>query len=664
MIIKHAFNELAIEKETNEDAGFMLANKSGSYIFLRESPESRYEGLFLFDESNMYKTLENINIKGRGTLKTIKNNFYSVEREFLNARELFFMPKNSSSLIYEIDSEKEVEIILDFKDSYDCREFGRYYDIFWEEGCLIVKFMKRTDIREDSTSGREQYTIYLAIKFDGNGRNEMPGGNAESYKKIDEWLQRHYIFDEKRNSKPFSRYVFNAFNLIGAKFVFSMAAEKNKAIKEAEYLFANLEKIKEAEKSEFYEAFSSEKIVKIIESKKIGSEAKLACISALNSLSNLAVKCDNFGILAGLPWFFQAWSRDEAVSLKALEIIDSEFAKNIIIGRLEKIRADGRLPNLYYSESGKTNADAIGWLFFRAFGMCKRAKHNLEIIEQLKAGISKIKGRKVRHEKIIAIISRIEKNITGKEKLNMHIAGKSSEMAKSIDAMIKNYMKNGLICNNEKETWMDTSVDEEGRAGFNIEIQALMLAMLNNSYKLAKNDYYKNIESELKGNTLKKFLNNDILADNMGNDAIRPNMFLAYYIYPQLLGNKDWEKCFDNALKALWLNFGGLSTIGKKSPLFVPCHTGENERSYHHGDSWFWINNLAAIAMLRLNSKKYINQINKILEASTSDILWKGIIGAHSELSSAEQLRAEGCLNQAWSNAMYAELVDNILYRK
>ena len=116
-----------------------------------------------------------------------------------------------------------------------------------------------------------------------------------------------------------------------------MAAEKNKAIKEAEYLFANLEKIKEAEKSEFYEAFSSEKIVKIIESKKIGSEAKLACISALNSLSNLAVKCDNFGILAGLPWFFQAWSRDEAVSLKALEIIDSEFAKNIIIGRLEKI---------------------------------------------------------------------------------------------------------------------------------------------------------------------------------------------------------------------------------------------------------------------------------------------------------------------------------------
>ena len=65
--------------------------------------------------------------------------------------------------------------------------------------------------------------------------------------------------------------------------------------------------------------------------------------------------------------------------------------------------------------------------------------------------------------------------------------------------------------------------------------------------------------------------------------------------------------------------------------------------------------------MLRLNSKKYDYQINKILEASTLDILWKGIIGAHSELSSAEKLKAEGCLNQAWSNAMFIEMIDEVV---
>ncbi len=657
MRINHSFNELAIWGEADEDAGFMLTNKSGSYLSLRENPSSRYEGLFLFDGRNMYKTLENIHARGRGMLKQLQNNFYCVEREFSNARETFFMPKNFASLIYELDREKEIEVTLDFKDSYDNSEFGRHYDIFWEESCLVVRFAKRTDKREDSTSGMEQYALYLAIKFGGDGEAAK---NGKIYAGFNEWLQREYHFDEKRNSKPSSRYVFHAFNLTGAKFVFSMAAEKNKAIKEAEYLFANLEKIKETEKSEFYGAFCSEKIAKIIRSRKIGSGAKLACISALNSLNSLAVKCNNFGILAGLPWFFQAWSRDEAVSLKALGAVDREFASSLVIDRLEKILADGRLPNIYYSESGKANADAVGWLFFRASDMCKKAKHNLEILEQLKTGISKIKGRKIRHEKIIGVISRIEKNIVDSEKLNKHIAGSSSEMAKIIGAATKNYMRNGLICANQKETWMDTEINGESRAGFNIEIQALTLAMLDYSYESTKNGYYKKLESELKSNVIRKFWNGSILADNLENDAIRPNIFLAYYLYPQLLGDKDWERCFDNTLKALWLDFGGLSTIDKKSPLFVPIHTGENAQSYHHGDSWFWINNLAAIAMLRLNRKKYAYQINKILEASTSDILWKGIIGAHSELSSAGQLRAEGCLNQAWSNAMYVELADEI----
>lgn len=657
MQVIHKFDKLSVEKEANESAGFMLANKSGSYLFLRESPASRYEGLFLFDGRNMYKTIENITVKGRGMLKKLQNGCYYADREFSNAKEMFFMPKNFSSLIYELESEKEIEITLDFKDSYDNKEFGRHYDIFWEEGCLVVKFAKRTDAKEDSTSGREQYSLYLAIKF-GNAGEEVE--NGKSYAAVNEWLQRKYSFDEKRNSKPFLRYVFHAFNLTGKKFVFSMAAEKNKAIKEAEYIFANMEKIKENEKNEFYESFSSEKIAKIIESKKIDNEAKLAYVSALNSLSNLAVKSNNFGILAGLPWFFQAWSRDEAISLKALEIIDKEFAKNLIIDRLEKIQADGRLPNIYYSESSKTNADAIGWLFLRAFDMCKKAKHNLEILEQLKAGISKIKGRRIRHEKIIAMMSRIEKTVAGKEKLNRHIAGKHSEMAKSMEAITRNYMKNGFVYNNQTETWMDTSINEEARAGFNIEIQALTLAMLNYSYESSKNVHYKKLESELKSNIIKKFWNGSILMDNLENNAVRPNIFLAYYIYPQLLGNKDWEKCFDNALKALWLDFGGLSTIDKKSPLFVSSHTGENVQSYHHGDSWFWINNLAAIAMIRLNNKKFKNYIEKIMKASTEDILWKGVVGAHSELSSAESLKSEGCLNQAWSNAMFVELIDSL----
>jgi glycogen debranching enzyme len=34
-----------------------------------------------------------------------------------------------------------------------------------------------------------------------------------------------------------------------------------------------------------------------------------------------------------------------------------------------------------------------------------------------------------------------------------------------------------------------------------------------------------------------------------------------------------------------------------------------------------------------------------------------GAVGCHGEVSSAEKLESKGCLNQAWSSAMYIELL-------
>ena len=55
---------------------------------------------------------------------------------------------------------------------------------------------------------------------------------------------------------------------------------------------------------------------------------------------------------------------------------------------------------------------------------------------------------------------------------------------------------------------------------------------------------------------------------------------------------------------------------------------------------------------------KIKSYIEKISAASTTDILWKGAIGCASELSSASSQKAEGCLNQAWSNATFIELMN------
>ena len=234
MRIQHFFGKIKVENNA-ADIGFMLTNKNGSYAFFRDAPKSRYEGLFLFNDFKMYRFIEDINIPKFNKIKKIKNNFYCIERERSNGNEIlnerFFMPKNFNSLIYELDKKAEIELFLDCKDTYDNNEFGRHYDISVENGCIMIKFTKRTSLKEDNSEGMEQYTLYLAIKTDNL-----------KFKKIQNWAERHYDFDKKRNSGPFSRYVFHAINLEAKEFVFSMSRNKNASIKQANYIFNNLKK--------------------------------------------------------------------------------------------------------------------------------------------------------------------------------------------------------------------------------------------------------------------------------------------------------------------------------------------------------------------------------------------------------------------------------------
>jgi len=176
-------------------------------------------------------------------------------------------------------------------------------------------------------------------------------------------------------------------------------------------------------------------------------------------------------------------------------------------------------------------------------------------------------------------------------------------------------------------------------------------------YKLSNNPIYLHLENELKEKVRNNLWNGNILADGLNDFVIRPNIFIAAYAYPSLLTQEEWIKCFSNMLPALWLEWGGLSTIDKDNPLFIDEHSGEDNKSYHRGDSWFWLNNLAAITLYRADRLKFKKYINSILKASTKDILWKGAIGNASEISSAKELESNGCVCQAFSSAMFIELI-------
>jgi glycogen debranching enzyme len=123
------------------------------------------------------------------------------------------------------------------------------------------------------------------------------------------------------------------------------------------------------------------------------------------------------------------------------------------------------------------------------------------------------------------------------------------------------------------------------------------------------------------------------------------------------LSANEWKLAFDFAIKEMWLDWGGFSSISKNSHRFKVEYTGENDASYHNGDSWYFMNNYAAIAMHRLDKVYYAKYIDRILHAGKEELLFSGFIGASAELSSSKELRSEGCLAQAWSAASLVELM-------
>jgi len=182
--------------------------------------------------------------------------------------------------------------------------------------------------------------------------------------------------------------------------------------------------------------------------------------------------------------------------------------------------------------------------------------------------------------------------------------------------------------------------------------------MLKFAYQLTKQKKYKDLEEDTRKLVKEKFWNGKWLADGLNDYTIRPNVFIAAYIYPELLTKKEWKTCFKNILPKLWLKWGGLASLQKDHPLFQEHHTGEIPQSYHRGDSWYWINNLSALVLRRVDRKEFSKYIQKITEASTNEILIKGTIGHHAEVSSAGAAESQGCTAQAWSNAMFIELVE------
>ncbi len=492
-------------------------------------------------------------------------------------------------LFMDCDYKGELLFTLDVRDIYDFDEKGRIYNITKDRNTCI-EYRKFSDNQLENVS----FSKFLLIR------------TKSDVEKVEKWREEFYEEDEARNSNPSKLFVYDAIKIrCNGKDNIKIAFGDDK--KETEKLL-DID----------YEQID----VKTFSKKKLQGDDAIAYYFAAKSIYDLNV--ENKGLYAGLPWFFQVWTRDEAISLKALiDLEDYDFCRLRLMEMIKHIGTDGKIPNRFPNSTLAT-ADGTGWVFLRLHELMVKTEET-KMMEQF---FSKKNVEFIREQVRTSIERHKPENL--------------------------------LIRNNALETWMDTSYENDTREGFRIEIQALWLATLRFSNYLDRISGRKEAYSDTEKSTRKKireiFYNSGKLKDGSSDETIRPNIFLAHYICPDLLEKEEWENVFDNAIDKLWLEWGGLATIDKKSCLFCPEYTGENNKSYHRGDSWFFINNIAAICLNSVNKQKYAKKIEMIRAASKKDILWKGILGRASEVSSAKEQRAEGSLFQLWSCATYIEL--------
>ncbi len=610
--VTHILGNKKLQGEV-ENPVFILTNKIGGYASFSPIPLSRYQGVF-FNQGDMYKVLENILPLDAPEVTALTNYGSWVEQERGNLKEGFIFPFSHNTLIYELSETKEILLVLDCKKAYDDRQFGRYYSIKPENGKLVISFTKKTDNKEDNSNGRQEFQLFLVID------------EAKNYSVVDTFLPVQYPFDKERGSHPTERYVYHAVKIKAKQLVLSFSTKKEEAMKENIKMLNHFAGA--VHKQKYRPDHDHHKPIK-------DTPVEMAYHATRNSLDQLTCSVDGQqGIYAGLWWFFQFWSRDQAVSLKAWMLQGNyQLAKEFLLQNLRQLKPDGRLPNRWPA-SDLGSADSIYWTV-------KRIRDLLDLLQQ---------------EGLLHKYFNAEDLLFVKNKLET-----------AMISLFKNHTKEEFDTCTSKETWMDTSWKEDARSGMRIEQQALRLAFYKALRLLCKEQddgicYRLAAQHEeiLREKVRQYFFRDGYLWDGVNDPTIRPNIFIAYYVYPDLLSADEWKSCFRTVLPKLLNEWGGLATIAKDHSLYCDTHTGVDNRSYHRGDSWYWLNNLAAICLARVSRFTFRKEIRSILEASTQEILWSGAIGHHAEISSSKQRESKGCLMQAWSAAMYIELVEEL----
>ncbi len=608
MKLRHLFAQGAVDGDG--DGSFLLTAKTGDTFSLSPGAnQSQFQGWRRFRPASFdyLKVVEHLAFEQPITAVSHAGAF--VARHYAQGED--HIAVTPLALLYEAKSlHGRLRLDLDIRAQHDADWQGRIHDIRQDGDAVTVTYRKFTD----NALGQQAWAYTVVIK------------GAPSHVALNRWAPRRYAYDEARGD-AFERYVYEALTIpIDGNLALAIAAGEDsaRARQEAEDAYAH--------RTALLMSLAAQADTTATDA------ARIVAARALDAQVVMLPPHQSAGLFAGQPWFHQWWSRDELLSCRGLLLAGHpDVALDIVRRYAAQIQPDGRLP-VRHPSSQLASADGIGWWYLRC----------AELLEYLR------------------LHHRLRQHFTPDE-----LAALFDAVERSLEHVAMAHGRGGLITCGPLDTWMDTSAGADGRAGAPLEIQALtaaghrlaaLLAQL--VHRAGAADLHFELERALLRRIRAAYFDGRRLADRVADGpdwTCRPNLFLAYYAAPGLLTPPEWGRVFDWVLECLWLPWGGIASLEKDHPLHQPKYTGKDNRSYHRGDSWFFLNNLAGLALLSHGHPRFLSKVAQIYEASRHQLLFGTYLGHLAELSSAEAPRSEGCLAQTWSAATFLELHDALL---
>ena len=609
---------------------YVLTNERGDFI-CQSLQQGVCKSFGYFLRQNKESVLKVIDFIGPLNLKAKKVDIkeFSVTKEFsspyvehdedLGYEKVCISP--IGGVLYEVRVDSPIVIDLDVKVFNDYSKFGKEYNIYEEQGVLFIEFCKRDD------SGKELYRCYIGIKT----QNLI-------YTKREEWIKKEYSYDLLRGV-DFEEFVFRALEIdilnTHKKFAIGYSTSKEEVFTQLLFL-ENFNGVIEKVEDDI-DRYSFEKTQS---STPLSIQRTLGYDVAKRNFFDFVVKSDtNSSLLcAGFPWFYQEWIRDELFSLRALlDLKRYDIVKSKLLELCLKIDDNGEIERINATGSLKS-FDSIVLLAKRIEDFIFAVDNDREVSY----------SHYVNDEVLEVFYESLERGFKG-------IMG----MRWNVDI--------GFVNISKGEWWRDTIDWIEYPLGLQlgivnlISVLAVLSKLVNKSVKCQE---YLDFESVYVEHIKEKYIREDQLFDELHQDTVTCDIFLGYYLYPDLCTQSEWERYLEKALQHLYLQWGGVSSLSKFDSRFCDTYSGANDVSYHQGDSWYVMNAICAIVLHHCNSKKFKNEISKISEQMTQELLFKGAFGHIAEVSSSKEARSYGCVAQSWSLALYIEMCHNIYFEK